>query len=89
MILVSVRNHKALDLTPVLLQIADVRNHAVNAEHVLAREGNAAVNDNDRIVALKGRDVHADLLKAAERNNFDLRLRVKAYAAGARELGAL
>ena len=89
MVLVSVGNHKALDLTPVLLQIADVRNHAVNAEHVLAREGNAAVHDYDRVIALKGRDVHADLLKAAERNNLDLRLRVKTYAAGARKLGAL
>ena len=89
MVLVAVRNHKALDLAPVLLQIADVRNHAVNAEHILAREGNAAVHDNNRVVALEGRDIHADLLEAAERNDLDLCLRVEVNVVRLRELGAL
>ena len=72
MILMPVGDHKALHLIEILLQVRHVRNHQVDAEHIVAREGHAAVNHDDAVLVLEGSHVHADLLKAAQRDDLDL-----------------
>ena len=71
-ILMSVGDHKALDLVNVVLQIGDVWNDQVNAQHVVAGEGQSAVHHNNTVLVLKGRHIHSDLLQASERYNLYL-----------------
>ena len=65
MVLMSMGNHKALYLVNVLLQIADIRNHQVNAQHVISRECKSAVHDDDAVLILKRGDIHSYLFQAA------------------------
>lgn len=69
MVLMAVRNDKALDFVQIVLEIRDIRNNAVNAEHVIFRKGHAAVHDDDAVLVFERGDIHADQLKAAERND--------------------
>ena len=61
MVLVAVRDDEAEDVVATLAQVADVGQHEVDAEHVVAREGEAAVDDDDLAVVLDGGHVLADL----------------------------
>ena len=72
-ILMSMRNDKALDLVDVVLQIRDIRYHAVNTEHIVLGECQTAVHHNNTVFVFEGSDVHSDLLQAAERNNLQSR----------------
>ena len=65
MVFMSMGNHKALYLINILLQIADIRYHQVNAQHIVSRECKAAVHDDDAVFILKRSDVHSNLLQAA------------------------
>ena len=65
----EIRTH-ALSVT---LQIGDIRNHQINAEHILSREDRAAVHNDDIIAIFKRRHVLADLAKTTQRNNPQLR----------------
>ena len=63
MILVPMGDHKSFYLAPVVLQICDVRDHQVDAQHVILRERQSAVHHHDVIFVFKGRDVHPDLFQ--------------------------
>ena len=64
-VLMSMGDHKALYLVNVLLQIGHVRDYQVDAQHIISREGKAAVYDNNAVVKFKGGNVHTDLLQSA------------------------
>ena len=68
-ILMSMRDDKALDLVDVVLQIRDIRYHAVNTEHIVLRECQSAVNDYDRVLILYRSDIHSNLFQTAQRND--------------------
>ena len=69
MILVAVREHDAADHVLALAEIAEVRQHEIDAEVLVAREGEAGVDDDDRVVRLVGGHVLPDLAEAAERDD--------------------
>ena len=62
MILVPVRDENALHLVLVLQKIGNVGDHKINPQHIILRKGETAVNDDDRVLVLKSRDVHSNLL---------------------------
>ena len=66
MVLVSVRDHKALHLLDVILQIGDIRNHHVNAQHIVIGEGKSAVHHNNTVLVFEGSNVHTNLLQASQ-----------------------
>ena len=68
-ILVAVRDHDRLDVVGALAQIAEVRQHEVDAEHVGGREPQPGVDDDDPAVVLDDRHVLADLAQPAERQD--------------------
>ena len=70
MILMSMSDHKALNFVDVIFQIGDVRDHQIDSQHVVARERQSAVHHNDRVLVLKGGDVHSDLLQTAKGDDF-------------------
>ena len=65
MVLMSVCNDKSFDFAVVLLKIGDVRDHKIDSQHIILREGHAAVNDHDAVPVFYSRNVHTDLLKSA------------------------
>ena len=69
MILMSMGNNKALHLLNIFLQIGDVRDNKIDAQHVILREGKSAVHDNNTVLEFKGSNVHSDLLQSAQRND--------------------
>ena len=69
MVLMPVRDHKALHLLNMILQIRDVRDHHVDAEHIVVGEGKAAVHHNNTVLILEGSNVHADLLQTSQRDD--------------------
>ena len=68
-ILMSVRDHKALHLVKIFLQICHVRDHQIDSEHIVLRKSQTAVHDYDTVLIFKSSDVHSNLLKSAEGNN--------------------
>ncbi len=66
MILVSVGDQERADLGRVLPQVGDVRNDEVDAEHLLVREHEPAVDDDDVVAVLEDVHVLADLPHASE-----------------------
>ena len=70
MIFMSMSDHKALNFVDVIFQIGDVRDHQIDSQHVVARERQSAVHHNDRVLVLKGGDVHSDLLQTAKGDDF-------------------
>ena len=68
-VFVTVGNNKALYLVNILLQISCIRNDKIDTEHVVLREGKAAVHNHNTVPELERGNVHADLFKPAERNN--------------------
>ena len=73
MVFMSVSDEIRAHTLPVALQIGDIRNHQVNAEHILSREDRAAVHHDDIVAKLKRRHVLADLAKPTQRNDSQLR----------------
>ena len=72
MILVAVRDHEALHFAVILFQIRDIRQHDVDAEHVVLREGHAAVDDDDAVAVLDRGNIHTDLFEPSERDHLHL-----------------
>ena len=72
MILVPVRQNNRLDLIPVLDQIGNIRNDEVDAEHILLREHEPGVHNENLIIHADGSHVLSDLAKTAKR--YDLYL---------------
>ena len=68
-ILVSVGDKHTPQTAVVLYQIADVGDDAVNAVHIVAGEGHAAVHDDDLAAVLVGGHVLADLIQTAQRDD--------------------
>ena len=69
-ILVSVRDEKAADAVLVLDKIAHIGDHAVDAVHIVAGKGHAAVNYDDLAAVFVNGHILADLIETAKRNNF-------------------
>lgn len=67
MVLMSVGDHIAAQLVQVALEVRCIRNDQVNAQHVVIRKGNAAVDNYDVIAVLDHRHVLTDLVQTAER----------------------
>ena len=69
MVFVAVRDDDADDAIALVAQIAPVGQDQVDAQHVVAWEHKAGVDDQDLIVNLEKRHVLADLAEAAERDD--------------------
>jgi hypothetical protein len=67
-ILVAVRDEHAAHLVRPLEQVAEIGMQQLDAVIVL-REGDAAIDDQDRLFRLESEAVHADLTKTAERHD--------------------
>ena len=67
MILMPMGDHESLHLRRVILQVRDVRDDKIDAEHIILRECQTAVHDNDAVIVLERRDVHTDLFESAQR----------------------
>lgn len=63
MVLMSVGDHIAAQLVQVALEVRCIRNDQVNAQHVVIRKGNAAVDNYDVIAVLDHRHVLTDLVQ--------------------------
>ena len=75
MILVAVGNENAADLVAVALQIGHVRNHQINAQHILLREDGTAVQDHDIVRIFQHIDIFADFFNPAQRDDFQFSFR--------------
>ena len=71
MVLMSVRDYKALDFINILLKVRYIRNHQIDAQHVVLRKCDTAVHDYDRIFIFESRDVHTYLFKSPERYDLE------------------
>ena len=69
MVLVPVGEDDGADLVPAVAQVVEVGQDEVDAEVLVAREGEPGVDDDDPVVALHHRHVLADLAEAAERDD--------------------
>ena len=68
-VLVAVRDEDRAQVLAVLDDVADVRDDEVDAEHVLGREHEAAVDGDDVVAVLEQHHVLADLAETAERDD--------------------
>ena len=68
-VLVGVGDEERLDLGAVLLEVGDVGDDEVDAEHLLVREHESAVDDDDVVAVLEDVHVLADLPHPAERDD--------------------
>ncbi len=66
-VLVSVGDDESLHLLQVFFQECRVRQHQVDAKHVVLRERQTAVDHDDRITVLECGHIHTDLLKPPKR----------------------
>ena len=69
-ILVAVGDEQAPDPGLVLDEVGHIGDHAVDAVHIVPREGHAAVHHDDFTAVLIGGHVLADLVEAAKRDDF-------------------
>ena len=69
MILMTVRNDKSLHLLNIILQKGNIRYHKINSQHIILRECQSAVHDNNTVSVHISRNIHSDLFQTAERNN--------------------
>ena len=53
MVLMSMGDHKALYLVNVVLQISHVRDHQVDAQHIIAWECQTAVHNDDAVLIFR------------------------------------
>ena len=77
MVLMPMREDDSLDLFAILNQIRDVRNHKVNAQHVIFGEHQSCVNQQNLIVHTNDRHIFADLPQAAQRNDLQFLLSLR------------
>ena len=73
-VLVGVGDEERPDLVAVLLEIGDVGDDEVDAEHLLVGEHEAAVDDDDVVAVLEDVHVLADLPHPAERDDAERRV---------------
>ena len=66
MVLMPVGDQIAAQLIQVALEIGRVRDDQIDAQHVVIREGYAAVDDDDVVSVLDHGHVLADLVEAAQ-----------------------
>ncbi len=71
-VLVTVREDDAADLSDTLLQPLDVRDHEVDAEHLLLRKHQSGVDDHDVVAPAEREHVAPDLAESAERHQRQL-----------------
>ena len=69
-VLVAVGDEQAPDPGPVLDEVADIGDDAVDAVHVIPGEGHAAVHHDNLAAVLVGGHVLADLIETAQGDNF-------------------
>lgn len=62
MVLMAMRDDKPLNPILVFLDIAEIRDDQINAEHVAVRECHSAVEDKHIAVALENGDIFADFV---------------------------
>ena len=70
MVLVAVGDEDAADLTLIFNKVAYVRDHHINAVHIIVGETHAAVHHDNVVAVLVDGQVLADLVETAQRNNF-------------------
>ena len=75
-VLVGVGDEERPDLGAVLLEVGDVGHDEVDAEHLLVREHEAAVDDDDVVAVFEHVHVLADLPHPAERDDAEGRVGV-------------
>ncbi len=68
-VLVPMRDHDRLDVVGALAQVAEVRKHEIDAEHVRGREAQPGVHDDDPAVVLDDRHVLPDFPEPTERQD--------------------
>ena len=66
----AVGDEETPDAGFVLDEVGDVGDDAVDAVHIIPGEGHAAVHHDDLAAVLVGGHVFADLIEAAQRDNF-------------------
>ena len=69
-VLVAVGDEQAPEAVVILDQVADIGNDTVDAVHIVAGEGHAAVHHDDLTAVFVGGHVFADLIEAAQRDDF-------------------
>ena len=69
MILVSVGDHKSLNLGNIFLKIGYIRDDQIDSQHIICRERQTTVHHNNTVLILEGSNVHTDLLQASQRND--------------------
>ncbi len=74
-VLMAVREEDPDNVPTFLQQVGDVGQHEVDAEHVVLREHEARVDDEDLVLPLQGPHVDADLAEAAQRQVAESTLR--------------
>jgi hypothetical protein len=72
-VLVAVRDDDPLDVVDALAEVAEVRQHEVDADHLGGREAQPHVDDDDRALVLEHHHVLADLAQPAEREDAERR----------------
>ena len=70
MILMAVGDENTADLLLVLDQVADIGDDHINAVHIIIGETHTAVHYHDVAAVFIHRQVLADLIETAQRNNF-------------------
>src|SRR5205085_2226374 len=68
-VLVAVRDDDPLDVVDAVAQVAEVRQHEVDADHLGGREAQPDVDDDDRVLVLEDHHVLADLAQPAQRED--------------------
>ena len=74
MVLVGMGDQERLDVGAALLEVGDVGDDEVDAEHLLVGEHEPAVDDDDVVAVLEDVHVLADLPHPAERDDAERRL---------------
>ena len=78
-ILVAVRDEHAAQTAAVLDKVGHIGDDAVDAVHVVAGKGHAAVDDDDLAAVLIGGHVLADLVQTAKGDDFQFFCHVECY----------
>lgn len=66
MILVSVGDHKSLNLGNIFLKIGYIRDDQIDSQHIILRERKSTVYHYNTVFILKSSDVHSDLFQTAK-----------------------
>ena len=76
-ILVPMRQEHAPDAVLILDQIGHVRDHEVDAVHIVLRKAESAVDNDDVLAVFQHSHVLADLIQTAEGNDFQFFCQIK------------